>query len=333
MKRRWPVVIVLVLLASAAVAALLLLARPTAVGVVQASRGDAVDAIYATGRVEPLLQLPVAPRAAGRLVELAVDEGQTVRRGQLLAVLEGEENDAQRAELRARERLAVIALQRSEALVGQGFVAASEGDRLRAELDAVRAQLQRVAAQRAYTRLLAPADGMVLRRDGEVGQLLAAGTPLLYLGDPRRLRINAEIDEEDLPRLKLGQAALLRAAALGDQVFEGRVSGITPLGDPVARSYRVRIGLDEPPAGLRVGMTVDANLIAARRANAWLLPAAAVQGNVAWQLADGRAKKLTLQIGVRGNGKVEVLAGLPEGAELVLNAQGLGEGQRLRSAP
>jgi multidrug efflux pump subunit AcrA (membrane-fusion protein) len=80
-------------------------------------------------------------------------------------------------------------------------------------------------------------------------------------------------------------------------------------------------------------MTVDANLVAARRANALLLPAAAVQGSAAWQLVDGRARRLTLQIGTRGNGKVEVLGGLPEGAQLVLDAQGLREGQRLRATP
>lgn len=333
MTRRWPALLALVVIAALLVALGSYALRPTAVQTTQAARGEAVDAVYATGSVEPVVQLPVAARIAGRLVALNVDEGDTVKRGQLLALLEAEENEAQLVELAARERQAELALQRVQALVAQGFVATSEGDRVRADLDAVRAQAQRVRAQRAYTRLLAPADGAVLRRDGEVGQFVTAGQTIFQLGDPRALRVSAEVDEEDVPRVREGQAVLLRAAALGAQIFEGQVASITPKGDPVARSYRVRITLPKIPEGLRVGMTVDANLIAAKRANALLLPTAALQGNTAWQLLDGRAKKLTLQIGARGNGRVEVLGGLPEGAQLVLNAQGLREDQRLRAAP
>ncbi len=330
MRRRWPLLLALLLLATAAAALLSWALRPTPVAVATPTRGDAIDAVYATGSVEPVLQLPVAPRISARLVGLEVDEGQQVRRGQLMALLEGEENEAQLAELAARQQQAELALKRTEILVSQGFLAPSERDRVRADVDAVKAQVERIRAQRAYTRVLAPAEGTVLRRDGEVGQFVTAGQALFQLGDPRQLRISAEVDEEDVPRVREGQRVLLRAAALGNAVFEGQVASITPKGDPVARSYRVRISLPQPPEGLRVGMTVDANLIAATRANALLLPAAAVQGQTAWQLKDGRARKLQLKTGARGNGRVEVLDGLPEGAQLVLNAQGLREGQRLR---
>lgn len=333
MKRRWPIYLLTILLLLAAGGLLAFALRPTPVAVAAATRGEAVDAVFATGSVEPVLQLPVAPRLSARLVGLEVDEGERVKRGQLMAVLEGAENEAQLAELAARERQAELALKRTEILVSQGFLAPSERDRVRADLDAVKAQVERIRAQRAYTRVLAPADGTVLRRDGEVGQFLSAGQALFQLGDPRQLRLSAEVDEEDVPRVREGQRVLLRAAALGNAVFEGQVSSITPKGDPVARSYRVRIALPQPPEGLRVGMTVDANLIAATRANALLIPAGAVQGQTAWQLKDGRAHKLQLKTGARGNGRVEVLDGLPEGAQLVLNAQGLREGQRLRAQP
>ena len=330
MTRRWPLLLALLLLAGGLSAIAAWAWRPTAVQLLQAQRGEAIDAVYATGSVETVLQLPVAPRIGGRLTALPVEEGDRVRRGQLLALLEAEENEAQLAELAARERQAELALQRVEALVAQAFVAASERDRARAELDAVRAQAQRIKALRGYTRLLAPADGAVLRRDGEVGQYIAAGQTLFQLGDPARLRISAEVDEEDMPRVRAGMPVLLRAAALGAQVFEGSVERITPKGDPVARSYRVRITLPTIPEGLRVGMTVDANLIAARRANALLLPASAVQGQVVWLLQEGRAQRVSLQLGARGNGKVEVLKGLPEGARVIANPLGLREGQRLR---
>lgn len=330
MTRRWPLFLALLLLAVALLSAALWALRPTAVQLLRAQRGEAVTAVYATGSVEPVLQLPVAPRVGGRLTSLPVEEGDRVRRGQLLALLEGEENDAQLAELAARERQAELALQRVEALVAQAFVATSERDRARAELDAVRAQARRIQALLGYTRLLAPTDGAVLRRDGEVGQYIAPGQTLFQLGDPQQLRISAEVDEEDMPRVRVGMPVLLRAAALGAKVFDGSVERITPKGDPVARSYRVRITLPAIPEGLRVGMTVDANLIAARRGNALLLPAAAVQGQTVWVMQDGRARRLDLVLGTRGNGKVEVLKGLPDDAAVIANPLGLRDGQRVR---
>ncbi len=304
--------------------------RPTPVQLVAPTRGEAIDAVFATGSVEPVLQLPVAPRVGGRVIELLVDEGQTVKKGQLLARLETAELEAQLQELAARERQAQLALDRAEALVRQNFVAASEADRTRAERDAVRAQIERVRAQRAYALLHAPLPGVVLRRDAEPGQFFAAGQPLLYLGDALNLRVSAEVDEEDIPRVRPGMPVVLRAQALGPQVFDGTVDSITPRGDPVARSYRVRIALSAPPAALRVGMTVDANLIAARRAEALLLPSAAVLKGQVWQVAEGRARAAKVQAGASGNGRVEIRAGLTADARVIAKPEGLVEGQRVR---
>lgn len=306
--------------------------RATPVALVQVTRGEAIDAVFATGTVEPEQLIPVAPRVGGRLTALLVDEGQTVRKGQVLARLETAELDAQAAELAARQQQVHVQLTRTEQLVAQKFLAASELDRVRAERDAVQAQAQRVQAQRGYTQLLAPRDALVLRRDGEVGQFVVAGQALLQLGDTGRLRVSAEVDEEDIPRVKPGMPVVLRAPALGALVFDGTVSGITPRGDPVARSYRVRIALAQVPSGLRVGMTVDANLIEARRGSVLRLPASAVDAGQAprvWQVVDGRAHAARVSTGASGNGWVEIRSGLAADARVIDKAQGLREGQRV----
>lgn len=330
MKRTW-LLLLFLLLGGAAL--LWAWQRPSAVTLVSAARGEAIDAVFATGAVEPVVQLPVAPRVGGRLLALNADEGQSVKKGQLLARLETAEADAQLAELAARDRQAQLALDRTEALVRQQFVAASEADRARAERDAVRAQAARVQAQRGYALLLAPEAGTVLRRDGEVGQFIPAGQAVFTLGDAQRLRVSAEVDEEDIARVQPGQPVVLRAAALGDGVFDGEVDAITPRGDPVARSYRVRIALAQPPAGLRVGMTVDANIVLARRTQALLLPIAVLQGQTVWVIDQGRARPRTLQLGARGQGKVEVLGGLDVKEAVIAEPAGLKDGQRVKAAP
>ncbi|MBN8506331.1 MAG: efflux RND transporter periplasmic adaptor subunit [Burkholderiales bacterium] len=305
--------------------------RPTPVTLVQPTRGPAIEAVFATGAVEPERLIAVGPRVGARLSALLVDEGQAVQAGQVLARFETQELEAQRLELEARQRQAQLALQRAEQLVAQRFVASSELDRARAEVDALAAQSQRLAAQRGYAQLLAPQAGVVLRRDGEPGQFVPAGQALFQIGDLARLRVSAEVDEEDIARVREGMPVVLRAAALGEQVFDGRVQSITPRGDPVARAYRVRIALLQAPSALRVGMTVDANLIHARREQALLLPASTLREGKLWRIdAQGRAETLAVTLGVRGEGRVELLSGLAEGARVIADPTGLREGQRVR---
>ncbi|MBH9553693.1 efflux RND transporter periplasmic adaptor subunit [Inhella gelatinilytica] len=307
--------------------------RPTGVALVQPIRGEAIEAVFATGAVEPALQVMVAPRVGGRLAELLAEEGQMVKQGQVLARLETAEVEAQLQELNARERAAQLALERAEALVAQKFVAASEADRARAERDAVRAQIARIQAQRGYAQLLAPTSGPVLRREAEVGQFVAAGQVLFQIGGGTTLRVSTEIDEEDIARVAVGQPVVLRAAALGAAVFEGTVDSIPPKGDPIARSYRVKVKLIDAPAALRVGMTVDANIIQARRSQALLLPVTAVQSDQVWRVMEGRAQPVPVQRGATGHGRVEIRSGLKEGEAVIARPEGLVAGQRVRVAP
>lgn len=308
---------------------------PVAVSVVAPTRGPAIDAIYATGTVEPTVMLPLAPRVAGRLVELNVDEGSSVRKGQVLARLDDIDLTSTVEELEARARYAESQHERAENLVRQGFMAKAEVDRTRADLDAAKASVRRARTQRDYMALTAPADGLIIRRDGEIGQFIPAGQAVFYLSCCAPLRVTAEVDEEDISRVHVGQRVLLRADALPGQLLDGSVAEITPKGDPVARSYRVRVKLADP-SQLKVGMTVDANLIVAERANALLVPATAVQKDAVWVIDDGRLRRQPVRVGVTGAGRSEIVEGLATDARIVDSpAADLREGRmiRVRRAP
>ena len=110
---------------------------------------------------------------------------------------------------------------------------------------------------------------------------------------------------------------MLRADALPGEVLDGKVKEITPKGDPVARSYRVRIELDDPER-FKVGMTVDANLIVAERADALLVPATAVEGDTVWTVDEkNHLRRNKVEVGVSGAGRTEILKGLSPGARIV----------------
>src|SRR5690606_6324465 len=91
--------------------------------------------------------------------------------------------------------------------------------------------------QVGYRTVTAPAAGRIVKRDAEVGQLVPANQPVLWLSGDDSIRITTSIDEEDVARVKVGQPVLIRADAFPEQVFHGSVASVTPMGDPVARSY------------------------------------------------------------------------------------------------
>src|SRR6185437_1967818 len=146
-------------------------------------------------------------------------------------------------------------------------------------------------------KLVAPADGRIIRRDGEIGQLIAANQTVFWLSCAP-VRVSAEVDEEDIARVKPGQPVLLRADAFPGRIFDGTVESITPKGDPIARSYRVRISL---AAGtpLMIGMTAETNIILRRDEHALLLPAGTVTQDMVWVVDNDRLVRRKVTVGAR----------------------------------
>jgi RND family efflux transporter MFP subunit len=195
---------------------------------------------------------------------------------------------------------------------------------------AIAAQQQRIAD----LVMLAPMDGVVLRQDGEVGEVVKSDDTLFWVGQPLPLRITADVDEEDIPRVYGGQVALVKADAFPGEVLDGTVIEVTPKGDPVAKNYRVRIGL---PANtrLRIGMTVEINIVVEEMRNAVLAPAASLRGVAGarhvFVVDDGVARRRPVRLGIEGRSSSEILAGLDAGEAVIVNPPpSLDDGQRVR---
>lgn len=303
---------------------------PVTVETARPTRGSAVRAVYATGTVEPTVMLPIAPRNAGRLVELNADEGAQVRSGQTLARLEDADLKKSVDELEARALFAKTQLDRAQALLDRGLGTVLERDRARSEWQAAEASAARARALRGFMTLTAPADGQILQRDGEVGQMIPANQPIFYFSCCAPLRIEAEVDEEDILLVQSGQRALIRAPALPDRILEGQVAEITPKGNPVTRGYRVWIHFAEKPP-LRIGMTAEVNIIVTEHLNALLVPTTAVSAAQVWIVRDGRLQRQQVQTGIVGESKTEIVSGLSEiDAVVVRPSAELQEGRRVR---
>jgi len=186
-----------------------------------------------------------------------------------------------------------------------------------------------------HSTLIAPAACRVISRDGEVGQYITANTPIFWLACDPHLRVTAQVDEEDIRLVRAGQRAVVRADGMPGRIFEGNVSEVTPMGDPVGRSYRVRVALPEGTP-LRIGMTVETNIVIQKRDNALLLPASAVADGKVWLVRNGEARPQSVVTGVRNGEWIEITSGLTRGDNVLPNGQagpppsGL---RRLLSAP
>lgn len=287
-------------------------ARGVEVETITPVRTKAVQAVYATGTVEAVRMIPIAPKIGARLQSLAVDEGAKIEAGQILAQLEATDLEENLRLLEAQSELAQKQFARAEQLWKTKAVSRTAFDQAQTELTTAQANVERAKAELSYLQLIAPEDGTIIRRDGEIGEFIAAATNVFWMTGGNAMRIETEVDEEDIGLVDIGQRVIVRADAFPDRTFEGEVQSITPKGDPVARSYRVRVSLpgDSP---LLIGMTAETNIITQIKDDALMVPSGAISDSRAIKMEDGKAVVIDVKTGIKTPQSVEILEGISEG--------------------
>ncbi len=293
-------------------------------------RGPAIEAIYATGTVEAEKWARIAPVTPGRIAEILAFEGDSVKEGQALARLDDREARAKVSELEAKAAYWREELTRSGVLAERGIRSKEAEQKARSEYNQITAAINAARQRRTDLVVTSPMDGMVLRRDGEVGELAELKDTLFWIGAPRPLRITAEVDEEDIARVKVGQKVLIKADAFAESVLDARVDRITPKGDPINKTFRVRVILpDSTP--LLMGMTTEINIITKESSEALLVPTTALVDGVVLVVENGIAEARPVRVGIRGRTMVEILDGLSADLPVIASPPaGLKAGARIR---
>jgi len=207
-----------------------------------------------------------------------------------------------------------------------------------AALAEAQASVALAQARLSDTRLVAPADGVVITRSVEPGDVVQPGRALIVLARDGDTQLVVEPDEKNLAFLRVGQQALASADAFPDQRFAARVSRIAPSVDAARGTVEVRLDVPQPPAYLRPDLTVSVDIEVARKQGVLVLPADAVREastGAPWVLVvvDGRTERRAVSLGLRGVGDVEVTSGIEEGDEVVPAGAESGIGVRVRTAP
>lgn len=283
--------------------------------------------LAADGVVEALNQATVAAQVAGRIVELRVDAGQQVKKGELLLRIDARE--AAEAAAAARSQLAVAQAQfeRSRQLRQQNFISQAGLDKARGEFDAAKAAAAQAGVGLGHATVTSPIAGVVARRHAEAGEMASPGRPLLTIHDPAGLRVSASVPQHRLREVRGAKGARVEFPELGRTVEVAAVH-LLPTADAATHVSTVRLNL--PPAavdGVLPGMAARVTFVTGE-AEKMTVPVAALvrRGEVTAVYVVGEtppAAALTLRQIRLGEpvsaGEVEVLAGLVAGERVALD--------------
>lgn len=312
------------------------------VRVMAVRRGDASTKFMLPGTAQPMREAPVYARSTGYVRRWSVDIGARVRAGQVLAELETPEVDQELAQsratlarTRAAETLARTTLERIKALVRDSAATRQELDERQAAYDAQQASVaadeasvRRLEELQRFGRVTAPFSGTITERNLESGGLVSAGTsggakPLFVISQADTVRFFVNVPENAATAVRTGQVADVVVRDIPGKVFKGRVSRTSGALDPATRTMVAQVDVPNPGHVLLAGMYAQVTLTAVRAIPSILVPANALmiraQGPQVATVRDGKVHFVTLQLGRDFGTELEVISGLNEGDQVVMN--------------
>jgi HlyD family secretion protein len=334
------------------------------------ARGDIVRTVSATGTIEPLVKTIVGSEVSGKIEKWNADFNQTVAAGELLAAIDPSRfktarnrsaaqlamSQANAAELGVRFRDAQREYQRIERLAQRN--SASENEKLsalaqmeaseamwnaaKASVQSAEASLNEAEVDLDRTQIRSPIDGIVIARNIENGQTVAASlqAPELFViaADLKRMQVNANVSEADIGVLKEGGPATFRVDAYPQRNFSGRISQIRFNATDVDGiiTYTTLIEVENDDLALRPGMTANVTFEVARAANVVMIPNAALRfdptppGETTVKPGSRQSKKPVVYRDVNGQAQsIEIEIGMTNGAFTALNGETLKEGDEI----
>jgi len=296
------------------------------------------DTLSLSGTLVPRVESQLAFRVSGLIAERLVDLGDSVEAGQALMHLDDEQLQLAVAELVAEEAKARATLEqierdvrRNRELVESGAIADADFETLRsllaqsqAQLQAAQSRLARARNDLTYATLTAPASGTIALVQADVGQVVAAGTPVLRLARGGEHEIEVNVPESRIGQMASGQTAKVRLLSLPDVEITARVREIASVADAQTRTYRVRLAVPELLTAARLGMTASVRFDAASNNAHLQLPLTALfqQGEqpAVWILPDA-ANHLELRpitLAAMGTDMITLTGGITPGERVVI---------------
>lgn len=295
--------------------------------------------VSAVGTLRSQNSVVLRPEITGRIDEINFKEGGKVAKGQVLVRLDDSVARAQLQQAQANLSLAASQHRRAQELSAQGFISKQARDEAASQLKVQQAAVALAGAQLGKTTILAPFDGLIGLRQVSVGDYVSPGADLVPIESVDPLQVDFRIPEHHLGQIQVGQKLMLRFDAMPGIEREGQVGAINPLVDVGGRSILLRADVPNADDALRPGLFARVQLqFADDKAlvipEAALVPSEEARYVYLYRADQGQVERRQVQIGLRRNGKVEVLEGLAEGDQIVVaGVQKISDGAAVRVVP
>ena len=305
------------------------------VEVAKPARGEMLAMYSGTATLEAEADAEIIAKVGGEVRRILVEEGDHVKAGQLLAVLDDRQLRFQAAQTRAALAKSERDFNRQVELHQKGLVSAGAFEGLKYDLDNQRAANDLASLNLSYSEIRAPFAGIVSARHVKLGHELAVGSKVFRVTDPTPLKAAVYVPERELARLKTGQAASISVDALAGRSFPATVKLVSPTVDAATATFKVTLEVNDPKGDLKPGMFSRVGIVFERRSETLTIPRIALldtdgTSNV-FVVSNGKAEQRAIKTGLSNAGKVEVTDGLTGAEQVVVVGQnGLKDGNPVR---
>jgi RND family efflux transporter MFP subunit len=305
--------------------------------VTRVSRAPATERLRISGEVQPVRSVILRSRSAGRITEVAVQEGQKVKAGDILVRFETadlrstlQQRQSDRDVADAELSLSMMVLQRATQLAAKDVAPAEKLEKAKSDVAVARARLQSLSAQVDMARVslreaevVAPFDGTVSAKMVDVGTRVGTDADLVTLVDMTEMEVKALVSTRDITRIKLGQTAQLQFDGMEDHTIDATVGRVNPAADNGARFVAVYLRLPAQEASLWGGMFATGSILVRENSDALLIPAIALRsdknGDYVLKIENGYLRRQPVTVGSAwdGGALLEISDGLSEGDTII----------------
>lgn len=284
------------------------------------TRGEITRFIETHARLEAERWVEVVARTQGLARQLAVEEGDRVRAGDLLVQLDKEELQLRLDQARVALGQAASALDRTTVLHERQLVSQEEFEGARNQHDNAAVGLQEAQLQLAYTEIRAPIDGVVMLRSVELGDLVRGNDVVFVVADLEPLQARIRVPEKRMAQVRPGQAARIAVDTAPDRTFPAVVRMISPGVDPASGTVKVTLNV-QAEGILRPGMFSTVRIVTDSRPDALIVPKKALvletDEDDVFAVRDGKAQRLRVELGYTDGERVQIVSGLEAGDQVI----------------